>query len=465
MQNPRRVFNAPTVGIGCVLLGAIALRAPLLAGGQIDYDEGVYWQSLRSLAAGHPLFASVFSSQPPAFLLLLMPPYRLMGDTIVAARVAVLVVALLGIAAAGRAAWLLAGPGAGVLAAALMAADPLLFRQSVTLQSDGPAVALGLVAIAMAAQARASSERRAVLLAAGAGAVLAIAILTKLLAVAAFPAVLVLLVGRPVNPRMVPRLFGAATLGWGVAMAALLLPFISVWSDLWAETVSFHLHARSAPLGGLDAQTYLRELPIALLGVVGFLIALRRAPMLAATVAVWAITAALGLIVQHPVWPHHAVALVAPLTVASGAITLPLTARPIGSAVTAAGAAAVVLAGSITSAAYVRALQEPAAAVEPTIAALRASTRPADLVISDDQFATALAGRSTPPELVDTSLVRVTAGHLTVDEVIAVAQRWHVRAVLLRTERLSAVPSLRAWLDQHFPDSISLGTGRTLYVR
>jgi len=113
----------------------------------------------------------------------------------------------------------------------------------------------------------------------------------------------------------------------------------------------------------------------------------------------------------------------------------------------------------------VRALQEPAAAVEPTIAALRASTRPGDLVISDDQFATALAGRSTPPELVDTSLVRVTAGDLTVDEVIAVAQHRHVRAVLLRTERLSAVPSLRAWLDQHFPESIPLGTGRTLYVR
>jgi len=103
--------------------------------------------------------------------------------------------------------------------------------------------------------------------------------------------------------------------------------------------------------------------------------------------------------------------------------------------------------------------------VEPTVAALRATTAPGDLVISGDQFATALAGRSTPPELVDTSLVRVESGDLTVDEVMVVAQRWHVRAVLLRTERLSAVPGLRAWLDQHFAESIRLGTGRTLYVR
>jgi hypothetical protein len=58
-------FSTPPIGIGVVLLVALALRAPLLAGGQIDYDEGVYWQSLRSLAAGHQLFASVYSSQPP----------------------------------------------------------------------------------------------------------------------------------------------------------------------------------------------------------------------------------------------------------------------------------------------------------------------------------------------------------------------------------------------------------------
>lgn len=59
-------LSSPSVGIGIVLLVALALRAPLLAGGQIDYDEGVYGQSLRSLAAGHQLFASVYSWQPPA---------------------------------------------------------------------------------------------------------------------------------------------------------------------------------------------------------------------------------------------------------------------------------------------------------------------------------------------------------------------------------------------------------------
>jgi len=143
-----------------LLVGAVALvlRAPLLAGGQIDYDEGVYWQSLRALAAGHPLFTSVYSSQPPAFLLLLLPGHLASGGALVADRLTVLVLALAGIAAAGRTAGLLAGRWAGLLAAALLAADPLFFRQSVALQAEGPAVALALVALAAATHATAAAR-------------------------------------------------------------------------------------------------------------------------------------------------------------------------------------------------------------------------------------------------------------------------------------------------------------------
>src|SRR5262249_2852406 len=107
----------------------------------------------------------------------------------------------------------------------------------------------------------------------------------------------------------------------------------------------------------------------------------------------------------------------------------------------------------------------PDAKVEPAVSALRASTAPGDLVISDDQFATALAGRSTPPELVDTSLVRVKSGDLTVDELMVMAERWHVRAGRLVTDRLAAVPGLGAWLAQLSPKSMHRGTVGALSLR
>src|SRR5262245_45817250 len=119
---PDRGTRLPLIGLAAAFALALVLRAPMLAGGQIDYDEGVYWQSLRALAAGSPLFTSVYSSQPPAFLLLLLPAHLALGGSIAGDRLTVLVVALAGVAAAGRTAWLLAGGRAGVLAAALLAA-------------------------------------------------------------------------------------------------------------------------------------------------------------------------------------------------------------------------------------------------------------------------------------------------------------------------------------------------------
>src|SRR5215831_17974732 len=157
-----------------IVLIALAVRLLLLAGGQNDYDEGVYWQSLRALAAGHPLFTSVYSSQPPGFLVLLLPGHLALGGALGGDRLTVLVLALAGIAAAGRTAGLLAGRWAGLLAAALLAADPLYFRQSVALQAEGPAVALALVALAAAAEARHRGGRRALSLAGAAGAALAL---------------------------------------------------------------------------------------------------------------------------------------------------------------------------------------------------------------------------------------------------------------------------------------------------
>src|SRR5215467_13828182 len=270
--------SMPAAGL-LVAAAAVAVRAPLLGGGQIDYDEGVYWQSLRALAAGRALFTSVYSSQPPAFLLVLLPVHLVSGGALAADRLTVLVLALAGVAAAGRAAGLLAGRWAGLLAAALLAADPLFFRQSVTLQAEGPAVALALVALAAAAEARHRGGRSALALSGAAGAALSLAVLTKLLAVAAAPALLVLLVWPVPGSRAVPRV-EAAVAGGLLAGAAVLLPFVPVWPELWRQVVVLHLGARSLPLGGLDGQTAARELPVAALGAAGFAAAVRRAPLL-----------------------------------------------------------------------------------------------------------------------------------------------------------------------------------------
>lgn len=62
-----------------------------------DYDEGVYWQTLRAMAGGRGLYDPVFYSQPPFFMFSVFPTYLLLGETITAARLGIVVVSLVGL--------------------------------------------------------------------------------------------------------------------------------------------------------------------------------------------------------------------------------------------------------------------------------------------------------------------------------------------------------------------------------
>src|SRR5215470_20269008 len=96
------LVNPGLLALVAVLMAAVAVRVPILSGGQIDYDEGVYWQSLRAVAAGRPLFSSVYSSQPPGFLLLLTPAHLVGGGSIVGDRLGILAFSLAGLVGASR---------------------------------------------------------------------------------------------------------------------------------------------------------------------------------------------------------------------------------------------------------------------------------------------------------------------------------------------------------------------------
>ena len=64
------MWPAVVVGLGFLTGEAVVLNARVR-----DYDEGVYWQSVRAMARNEPLFRSVFASQPPIFYEALLPFY------------------------------------------------------------------------------------------------------------------------------------------------------------------------------------------------------------------------------------------------------------------------------------------------------------------------------------------------------------------------------------------------------
>ena len=97
------MWAALVTGIAFVASEAIVLTARIR-----DYDEGVYWQSIRALARGEPLFRSIFAPTPAGFYYTLLPFY-LVGHSLTGLRIGVLVFGIIGLGATFLIGRLLAG--------------------------------------------------------------------------------------------------------------------------------------------------------------------------------------------------------------------------------------------------------------------------------------------------------------------------------------------------------------------
>lgn len=522
----RRLALDERVALGLAVL-AFALRLWPLGTFSIEFDEGVYWQSLRALAAGHPLFTSVFSSQPPAFLLSILPFYSLFGSTLGAARFGVALYSMVGVVsfyAIGRA---LCGRWAGLLAGALLAFDPLYLTESHTLQAEAPALAWLALAVVLAVYApRANDSRRARVLAFGAGVFLALGILTKLFDVIGLVPVVCYL-GQPwwsaalgddgrlrVPPPMLLRqrlaevrsVAVAAILGGGVVTAFVLLPFVGRWGTLWSQVVTYHLTAGATVNQGLGYNLRLLAttlsgdllLPVAALAILLLAITghVRDWPLLPP--ALWALAAFAFLVRQQPLLVHD-ITLITPPLALFAALALGLAWRVVTEP---AGAeaprlaiprrqslsrasfhavfgrlgvfrvAVLALAGLAVTCGVVFSVNAdvtaarffPAAEVEMALA-LDATTPSRDVVVTDDPYAAALANRSVPPQLVDPSSVRIQSGYLTASQLERIITQDDTRTILFGTGRFTQIPGFQQWVSAHFQQAIDFGHERILYIK
>lgn len=484
--------------IGICLVGLV-LRLWPIAGFSIEYDEGVYWQSLRALAGGHALFSSVFSSQPPAFLLALYPLYLLFGQSLIAARLGVVVFSLAGIVAlyiAGRAA---AGKWAGIAAALLLALDPLYLAESHTLQAEVPALAWEAICLAFAVTAYRAAGSRQRRLAAASGIALGLGILTKLLdVVVVIPVMLYLAhpvfasflskdgrVQRPDRPTFVARLreiampLALCAAGAIVAVVVVLLPFAGHWRTLYDQVVTFHLAAARVVNEGFRHNVTiiwqaLSPDPLVWLALVGFGVALWRRDWRAAPPLLWAVASCALLLRQHPLFAHHVVLLVPPLALLAGVsllggerVYLPIRAGRPSMAMAPVGAVALcalvlVFVSSASAAAAAKLIPSDVAGMA---AAVRAASLPDDYIASDDQYIVGVADRNVPPQLVDTSIIRVTSGYLTASQLETVLTGADVRVLLFASGRFDHVPGFVSWVQDHYVKVADFGNGRALYVR
>jgi hypothetical protein len=461
----------PIAAIVAILVALVATRLPHLSTGPLDWDEGVYWISMRSMRAGNPLFTSVYSSQPPAFLLVTEPPWAWLGGSIAAGRAVMLAWSAVGVGAGAVLGWRLGGPMVGVVAAGLLAVDPRMMDQSITLQADGPSTSLALVSLAAAALAVTLKSRRwSGVAAAVAGAAMALGILTKLFDVGVVPALLLVLLS---GPRRRASLALAAA-GCVAVAALVLLPMVDAWSAMWAQAIGVHLATRSIDPG--ITVSFLRQLlrsewPVVALAAMGVLIGWRRTRRAWMVGLVWLAGAMTALLATRPIFAHHMVLVVPGLAILGGTGIAGVVAevrdrldhRERLVVETLLVAAAVVAGALLTQHVLTGLTRQTDSAL---VARLQALTPAAALLLGDDQFDQALAARDAPPQLVDTSTVRLRGAGVTAAALESVLRHDpRVCGVLFATGRLSAVPGFVAWVSVNYPARTSLPAGAVLYTR
>jgi len=454
------------VGVGgCAAggLGFLGVEAIVLHARIRDYDEGVYWQSIRAMARNEPLFRSVFASQPPVFYETLLPFYWI-GHSLVSLRIAVLVLGLAGLGATYAVGRLLSGQLAGLVAVVLVATSPLYLHQSGIVQADGPAVAIGMVAVALALAALRADGRLRDALAVGAGLALALSVGTKLLGVVTVVPLALVFLGAP---RGRGRLLAAAMVGGLVGVVIVAMPALASPGAAYDQLVLSHLRAGQGEgdlAGNLNALFLHRNVPLELLAAVGVVVAARRRDGAIIMPLAWTTASVLAVLFYHPLFPHHVVmlSLTLALVAAIGLRNLPaLDLR--GGLLAAALVLATATAGGVVAFRDVQLALTPDLHDAEMAAAVQSVSHPGEFWISDNPFAVAAADRDIPGPLVDTSGQRTRAGLLNVGDLEAARVRYDVRWVLEDSFRLEAVLGFRAWLDQHYRAVQHLGGRAVIY--
>lgn len=218
--------------IGLLFVIAIAMRLYQL-GLPFDrdsYDEGVYWQSLRAMAAGHALYSDIFYSQPPLFLLSTYPIYALFGASLWSARLGIALVSLFGLVGAFLLGKALSGRVGAIAALLLAVVDPLFLAQSQTIQAEASSTAFSFLAIGLALYwFKYPTGKRGLLLAILTGVTVALSIMCKLLGAALLAPIVLLMLARlwlGVGDALPPRR-GGGWCGWVVgALAPPASPYV-----------------------------------------------------------------------------------------------------------------------------------------------------------------------------------------------------------------------------------------------
>ena len=321
---PRAQFRLANVSwpaegllIGALVLGATAMRLVRVSGVSGDLDEGIRGIQLLLISAGYRPVAEIYSSQGPLLLDMLYPLYRLFGETLAGARLAVGFYSVIGILGAYWLARLVSGPVGGATAALLLILSPNYLRNSRQALAEVPALAPAILSVGTAVAYQRTGRIGWLVLS---GVLLGVALLVKPISVAAVvPVAIAAFLGSR-------RRFGPVFLVGAVAATVVLAIVVATGVPaVFNQMVEYRL--RSRELAGWDLRENWRVLQTNLgrdqpgffaLALASGLVLVGARPWRSLPLLAWPV-ATLGLLLGYsPLFPKHAVMAVPPLAIVAG---------------------------------------------------------------------------------------------------------------------------------------------------
>ncbi|MCC7105182.1 MAG: glycosyltransferase family 39 protein [Chloroflexi bacterium] len=479
-----------------VLALALAFRLVNLDSYSGLFDEGIRVEQLYLMTWGYRPFRDIFAAQGPLLLDSLYPFYlvgsAVLGQTLVAARVAAVCYSLLGIVALAWLAHQIAGRWAAVSAALVLALSPLYLEGSRLALAEVPALAPAMLSVGAITRYSATGRLRWLILAAAA---LTWSILMKPITVAAIPAVCIGALGqgwpgwrqllgsvRPSQALATLRRWSGlrwlASVGVLMVLVSIAIVFLLDFSGVWDQIFRYREASRAATSWSVRKNLVaivrgfgyepLTLLPLALLGTV---LASATRSRRALPAIVWTLGGVALLLFYSPLHGKHIVVAIPGLALMTGLapvllLHLGASARKHGRAGWVRGAT---VAASLATLSYLAALPPVLARtgdtlkvtsdtdVDPAfeqyadaVRVIQALTTPDDFVVTDHPYLAFLAGRRVPPKLVDTAKSRIEARSLRASEAKALAEAYNPKLVILWSDRLRGLRAFKEWTEDNY---------------
>lgn len=424
-----------------------------------DNDEGVYLLTARMLTSGHQLYTDIFFVHPPLFVYLVAAAFVLTETSVAVGQIVAIACATVGLLAVALATRELSGETSSIIAVVLLGIAPRFYHYSRAILLDLPCVSLATLAIAFSLYYLRSGKPRWLMFT---GLALTASYLTKLLLLPTiFPIFLSSFLyarSRTFQTQWYTKLLGDIfLLAVSIALPLALCFFVFDPQAMYNNLVDFHLQRIKTYdvdiiSNGWKILTYLRSnYGLSILAVWGSLRLLKKRSSNALVVLTWLLAITATLLRLSPLYLHYLDTLLFPMAILGGTAfgdwfeSLQSISRHRTASLLPLFLGSCALAAFLFSLPeIVRENREPLPTHREKEEAdamhfLTKVTLPGDFIITDNQFVAFLTDREVPPNLVDTSWMRLRTGQLTSDELIATMRKYQPQAVVFMTERIRSM--------------------------